>query len=315
MNKFTELTTPPNEELFFKRNDPNDLRLGEIIPRFTYEEADIVILGCPQDEGVKRNNGRIGAKFAPDKIREQFYKLSNFGIHKRIHDIGNTIIQKTLEETHDVHTEIVSQILSDGKKIISLGGGNDLAYADGSAMAKVFGRENWIAINIDAHFDVRADKIRNSGTPYRQLLDENLLQPNYFYEIAFQAQANSPIYYEYLQDLGVKLVSLDQIHSTHDADEQLRNLVRQEFVHHSASINTFFGFDIDAIQSCDAPGTSAPSPIGLSSREFLTLVGYAANLVNTRIIEFTEVNPNFDVDDRTSKLVAIAMHKFCSEMK
>ena len=31
--------------------------------------------------------------------------------------------------------------------------------------------------------------------------------------------------------------------------------------------------------------------------------------------EFTEVNPNFDTDNRTAKLVAIAMHKFICSVK
>jgi arginase family enzyme len=33
-----------------------------------------------------------------------------------------------------------------------------------------------LALNVDAHFDVRADSPRNSGTPYRQLLEEGKLK-------------------------------------------------------------------------------------------------------------------------------------------
>jgi formiminoglutamase len=77
-------------------------------------------------------------------------------------------------------------------------------------------------------------------------------------------------------------------------------------------MNTFFGFDMDAVRMADAPGTSSPSPLGLKAGEFIQLVKYAASLANTRIIEFTEVNPNFDIDNRTTKLVAIGMHRFCS---
>jgi arginase family enzyme len=56
-------------------------------------------------------------------------------------------------------------------------------------MAEVFGKENWIAINIDAHFDVRADNPRNSGTPYRQLLEEKLAQSGIFLRNRFSAAA------------------------------------------------------------------------------------------------------------------------------
>lgn len=314
MNEIFQNTEPPNVELFFRKNDKNDARLGEVVPSVKYEEADIVILGCPQDEGVTRNKGRAGAALAPDAIREQFYRLTPFGVTAKICDLGNTNIQSSLEETHDAHAEIVKKILEDGKRLIALGGGNDISYADGCAMADVFGRENWIAINIDAHFDVRADEPRNSGTPYRQLLEENLLRPDYFYEIAFQPHFASPVYYRYLQNSGVNLVSLDQLRSRETADTEIRELIRQKFINHSSSLSTFFGFDLDAVRSSDAPGVSAPSPIGLRAGEFLNLVHFAAKLVNTRLIEFTEVNPKYDIDNRTTKLVAIAMHRFCSSL-
>lgn len=313
MTDIFELTDRPNEELFFRRNDPNDKRLGETIcfrPE-DYAAANIVILGCPQDEGVRRNQGRVGAALAPDAIRREFYKLTNFGISRKIFDLGNTKIQGTLEEIHLAHFQIVSQILRDGKRVIVLGGGNDISYADGGAMAEAFGRENWIGVNVDAHFDVRLAAERNSGTPYRQLLEENLLRPEYFYEVGFQTHFASPVYFRYLQNLGVNLVSLEQLRSKETADMELRELIRSKFIHHSATLNIFFGFDLDVVRASDAPGVSAPSPIGLRSGEFLTLVKFAATLVNTKIVEFTEVNPNFDIDNRTAKLTAIGMHEFC----
>src|ERR1700712_4724983 len=99
MNIF-EMVDAPDSDLFFKRNDPNDVRLGEIVPNNKYEESNVVIIGCPQDEGVKRSKGREGAAQAPDAIRREFYKFTPFGIRSRIFDIGNTKIQSTLEETH-----------------------------------------------------------------------------------------------------------------------------------------------------------------------------------------------------------------------
>jgi formiminoglutamase len=300
-------TTRPKQDLFFKKNDLNDARLGEIVSASAkdYEASEIVILGCPQDEGVSRNNGRIGAAFAPDAIRTQFYKLTNSGISAGIFDLGDTIIQKTLEETHDLQTEIVVQVLRDGKRLIILGGGNDISYADGAAMAKVFGNENWQAFNIDAHFDVRADFPRNSGTPYRQLLDEQLLKPANFSEIAFQPQANSPIYFDYLKNLGVTTISLEDIQ---DSRFKIQDLIIKPLA-------TFWGFDVDSVRASDAPGVSAPSPIGLTAEEFVNLAGFAGSLAETKIVEFTEVNPNFDIDNRTAKLVAVAMHTFCANLK
>jgi formiminoglutamase len=314
MANIFELTTRPKPDLFFTRNDKNDPRLGETVGRNedVYGSADIVVLGCPQDEGVRRNNGRPGAELAPFAIREQFYKLTPFNLKKRIFDLGDVRIASTLEETHVNHFEVVSQLLRDGKRIIVLGGGNDISYPDGCAMAEVFGPEWWIGINIDSHLDVRLADQRNSGTPYRQLLDEGRLLPNYFYEVAYQTHFCSPVYYDYIRSIGVNRISLELLRSRAEADLELKESIKQKFVHHSSSLNTFFGFDLDAVRSADAPGTSAPSPLGLRNGEFIQLVKYAASLANTKIIEFSEVNPKFDSDNRTSKLVAIAMHRFCT---
>src|SRR5437762_1473883 len=295
--------------MFLSRKDPHEPRLGEIVLRDPndYASADVVILGCPKDEGVRRNNGRDGASKAPDAIREQFYKLTPLNIKKRIFDIGDTDTSGTLEEIHDRHTEIVKKVISDGKRLVVIGGGNDISFADGRAMAEVFGIDWWIGVNIDSHLDVRADQPRNSGTPYRQLLEEKCLRPDYFYEVGYQTHFCSPVYYNYIRDLGVNRISLELFRSRHEADMELKESIKQNFIGHSSSMNTFFGFDLDAVRSADAPGTSAPSPLGLRAGEFIQLVKYAASLANTKVIEFTEVNPNFDIDNRTTKLVAIAM--------
>src|SRR6476661_4291211 len=113
MSELSELTTPPKPEVFFSRGDVNDPRLGEIVGRSEqhYADSDIVILGCPQDEGIRRNRGREGAALAPNAIREQFYRLTPFNIKKRIYDAGDVQIGGSLEEVHDRQTALVTRFL------------------------------------------------------------------------------------------------------------------------------------------------------------------------------------------------------------
>ena len=169
MNNLFSLTTRPDQELFFTRGDRNDPKLGEIVGtrEEQYASADIVIVSCPQDEGVRRNNGRTGAAKAPAEIRRQFYKLTPFGIRRRVFDLGDVRIGGTLEETHDTHRDVVQQVLKDGKRVVVIGGGNDISYPDGVAMAEAFGKDNWLGINIDSHLDVRIAPERNSGVADR----------------------------------------------------------------------------------------------------------------------------------------------------
>lgn len=308
MREQFENLSPADKELFFCESDADDARLGGIVSKIDYENADIIILG-----GGGTTDKKNDEIYAVNAIREQFYKLTPFGIHKKICDLGNTKPGQTPEETYGAYSEVVAKILNDGKKIIVLGGGG-VSYSDGRAMAAVFGARDWIAINVDARLDVRADAVRENENSFRRLLEEKFLRPDYFYEAAFQPHFASPVYFRYLQNLGVNLISLDQLRSRETSDLELRELMRQKFINHSQSLGTFFCFDLAAVRSSEAPGVTASSPIGLRAGEFLNLVTFAAKLVNTKIIEFTEVNPKFDINNRTTKLVAIAMHRFCSSI-
>lgn len=298
-------TVRPDEQLFYKRNDPNDPRLGEVVKSATWEyaTAKVIILGCPQDEGVKRNKGRPGAALAPDEIRRFLYRLVvPIELDYPLFDLGNTRIQTTLEETHRFQQNVVRQLIKDGKSVICLGGGNDISYPDCSALA--LERPDILAFNIDAHFDVRFDTPRNSGTPYYQLLEEAFLQPAKFYEMGSLPFSTSSAHRQYLLEKGAKIYSLDDLRRQ-GIEATFQSILKKE----SAGA-IFWGFDLDAVNSAEAPGVSAPNPIGFSGSEFCRLAGLAGQDPRTRIVEFSEVNPPYDIDGRTCRLVAAAIYYY-----
>src|SRR6516162_4042830 len=76
---FTHLEPAPLVEDVFRR--PDDPRLGEIVELWRGDLAALrpgraVLLGFPQDEGVRRNHGRPGAALAPAAIRHWLYRLT-----------------------------------------------------------------------------------------------------------------------------------------------------------------------------------------------------------------------------------------------
>lgn len=298
-------TKRPDPGLYSPRNDPNDPRLGDVIRTSPdrYDGARTVILGCPQDEGVRRNKGRTGAAAAPQAIRRSLYRLTTFGIDlDTVFDLGDLVVESTLEETHDLQQQIVEQLLSEGKVVISLGGGNDVSYPDVSALSRVY--TDPLVFNIDSHFDVRADAERNSGTPYRQLLEEGAINAARFCEIGYQQAVNSKVYFDYLNALGVQMIPLDEVRASGVASVFLRKI---------EEVNTnaiFWGVDMDVVCAADAPGVSAPAAIGLSGSELCLIADVAGRAGATRIFEITEVNPLFDIDDRTARLASAAIHQF-----
>lgn len=311
MNKIFDLTTRPDTGHSVGKNDPNDLRLGEIISTRSedYPASEIIILGLQTVEKSKDNKNDV---FASETIRQEFYNLTNFGISRNILDLGNYIFNENSESDTDQYQQIVETVLKDGKRLIVIGGGNEFSYQAGAEMGKVFGEDRWLAINVDSHLDNDFKIHKNNLSAFRRLLEENILIPKYYYQIGFQPYFCSPVNYKFLQNKNVQMVSLEQLRSRETADLELRELIRQEFIHHSRSMSIFFNFSMNAVRSSDAPGVTISSPFGLRAGEFLTLVQYSAKLVNTKIIQFTEVKPELDIENRTSKLVAIAMHRFCS---
>ncbi|MDQ7025587.1 MAG: formimidoylglutamase [Anaerolineae bacterium] len=298
-----EQVTPVKPDMLFRRNDENDVRLGETVltDAAQYATANVVLLGCPQDEGVQRNKGRVGAKDAPDAIRRCLYRYATIaGLH--FFDLGNTIIQTTLEATHDSHRDIVRQVLHDGKTLVILGGGNDISYPDCSALA-MESDSDILAFNIDAHFDVRADEPRNSGTPYRQLLEEGHIKGEHFFEIGNQDFANSAIYKKYLVDKGVMIVPILALW-THGLNHIF------ELMTIKANVPIFWGLDMDVVRAADAPGVSAVNPAGMRGEDFVRIASKAGDDPHTKILEITEVNPRYDIDERTCRLAAAAIWHF-----
>lgn len=290
-------TTRPDPDLFYRRGDTNDRRIGDLAQTdpADYASAHVVILGCPQDEGVRRNRGRPGAAAAPSQIRAALYRMGVDGIEQtRLFDLGDTRIQLTLEATHDLQRLLVERIIRDGKLLISIGGGNDLAYPDAAGLAGAAGRV--LALNIDAHYDVRADLVRNSGTPYRQLLEEGHLAPERLVQLGSQPFANSPAYTRYLHERGVRVYPLSEVRARGAA--LLGEILQTE------ADAVFWGIDMDVVRAADAPGVSAPNPLGMSSEEICQIANIAGAHPRTRLIEITEVNPTFDIDQRTCRLAA-----------
>lgn len=296
-------TTRPDPSVFFYRNEPGDVRLGETALRSPedFSSANVVLVGCPQDEGVRRNNGRPGAAKAPDAIRYCLYRLVS-PPNARVFDLGNTAIQSSLEETHRIHQQIVREILAGGKQVLSLGGGNDVSYPDCAALADI--NAEYLAFNIDAHLDVRENPVRNSGTPYRMLLEEGLLKPDNFYEIGYQPFSVAQTHLDYLATKGAHALSLPELRR-----HGIRSVIHKHLQQSDAEA-IFWGIDMDSVCAADAPGVSAPNPTGLSAEDLCAIAEFAGRDPRSRILEITEVNPDFDLDNRTARLAAIAIFYF-----
>ncbi len=323
IERLKTILKPVSESLTSMRShDSNDHWLVQemLFDKSDYAGATHVLIGCPQHEGVLRNNGRTGAAEAPNKIREQLFKLQ---VDKdndiRLFDAGNVSTDlldsseftdfpdlnqnpDVLEEIHNRLSTAVGEFLRDGKKVIVLGGGNDISYADVRALSET--EREVSAINMDAHLDMRHADEMTSGTPYRRLIEDHYLSPHRLYEFGIRPESNGAYYLENAGKLGVNVHRLTDI---------FKEGVSPAFQHILGQIGEqpfFLGLDMDSIQAADAPGVSASSPVGFSGREVLECIHQARKKENLKVFEITEVNPKYDIDNRTVKLAAQFVYAF-----
>jgi formiminoglutamase len=299
-----DLLTPVRIDL--KSHDPHDLQVEDVTSFSVNDlpQATHVLIGCPQDQGVRRNHGRAGAAEAPAAIRAMFYRLKPPRNHwpVRLLDLGNIRVDGELEEIHDRLQRVVTAALTARKKVIVLGGGNDISFADGAAMAGVFGET--AAVNIDAHLDLRKSPRRHSGTPYRDLLDQGLLRPENLFAVGLQPWANSPEYLSDAEKLGVRITTLAEVRRV-GVETTISGLLASLY-----GSPFFVGLDMDSVRSADAPGVSAPSPLGFTAEEVLHFADACHHHPATGVFEISEVNPAFDRDNCTARLAALAIYTF-----
>lgn len=290
----------------------DDPRLGNLIKDSSgLPNADIVIFGVPTNDGIARNGGRIGAAEAPQKIREFLAKLTPFGgaafkdhlNSLSIVDLGD-VSGATLEEMHDRARSLVYELMLLGKSVVALGGGHDVTYPLASGFSLAYRDKQVGLVNIDAHLDVRPKKNgqHHSGSSFRLLLEENIINGQNFCEIGIQSFAAAKSHWDWVVQQGAMVLTFEDTTTdglTHAFESALFHVTKSDL-----SNPVYLSFDIDSVRSSDAPGCSAPSPFGYLAEEAYELAVAAGLSQSVRMLDIVEMNPRFDQDDRTARLCA-----------
>ena len=306
---------PIDKHLLFTRNDKEDPRLGECVQlvasadlnSFKNQNADVAILGFPDDEGISLNGGRVGAQNAPREIRTYLYKMTphlQSTRLPRILDMGDLVDkEQPLAERHERARKVAREFALNKQRWISFGGGHDYGYCDGAGFLDAHAG-NAVLINFDAHMDVRpTDKGFNSGTPFHRILNEFAGRVD-FAEVGIQNQCNSKAHIAWAKSKGAAIYTLDDVNE-HGLMETL-----QDFMKGKEGKKVFLSVDIDAFTSSEAPGCSQSWTTGLFTKDFMASLSWLIANFDVCGLGIYEVSPPLDQDNRTSKLAALIAHKF-----
>jgi formiminoglutamase len=267
----------------------------------TNNATTIGIIGYVCDEGVKRNQGRIGAQKGPKSIRTKLGRLPIHFENKKITDFGNVVcIDENLEDCQKALSNAISKLITYNILPIAIGGGHDIAYANFNGIkeaVKNISKNKIGIINFDAHFDLRAVETQpNSGTPFHQILTENN-EVNYF-AIGIQQQSNPKELFEIAAEKKVSYVSNFDCEIFSDALKSKLNAFIKEVDY------VYITIDMDGFSAAYAPGVSAPSTLGFTPNFVYKALDFIFLSKKVISCDIAELNPDFDIDNRTASLAA-----------
>ena len=272
-------------------------------------KKNIALLGYACDEGVKRNQGRIGAFKGPDAIRSQLGKMPNhLASEIQLLDAGTVeCLDSDMESAQEALSHKVAQLLAQNTFPILMGGGHDIAYGHYNGIKKQLGKSKSIGIiNFDAHFDLRSnEKGNNSGTPFYQIAEDCKKEGTTFNYLCLgiRKDANDQKLFQTANDLAVHYIENKQFKLQYA--EQVARMVL-EFIREVDYIYTTV--DLDGFSSAYAPGVSAPSPLGFAPDIVLETLEMIIDSKKLISLDITEMNPKYDRDNQTAKLAASLIH-------
>ncbi|MFY3770211.1 Formimidoylglutamase [Providencia manganoxydans] len=285
------------------------LRIHQVMNKNT--PAQFALIGFASDEGVRRNKGRLGAKAGPDAIRQQ---LAGLPLHQplAIRDAGTVRCDDNDLETaqRNLSDQLIA-ILSSNQTPIVLGGGHEVAFASFQGLFDFVAQKEPTKtigiINFDAHFDLRTAMEATSGTPFLQSakLCEQHNRPFNYLCLGIADHGNTKVLFDTADKLGCQYIRDREL-----SQSQLPKAINQiqQFIEQVDYL--YVTVDLDVFSASIAPGVSAPAAKGINTETFDELFAVIKDSQKIAVFDIAECNPEFDIDNHTSKLAAYLIYQF-----
>ncbi|MFM0737421.1 formimidoylglutamase [Paraburkholderia xenovorans] len=276
----------------------------------TYLNAVPVIIGFGSDEGVRRNQGRIGAAHAPKELRRALAGLPAKASIPALADAGDVVCDDgDLESAQAELANAVCEVLASGGRPLVFGGGHEVAWGTYSGLrmyeervrsAPIASRKLLI-VNFDAHFDLRQKRPANSGTPFDQIANDcaECGLPFNYACFGISDLGNTASLFAHAAELGVHYV-LDVDMQEPQLAQRLQDL--QPLL--DTADDVYLTIDLDVLPAATAPGVSAPAALGVPLSVVEAMVQRIRASGKLRAADIAEYNPALDQDKRTARVAA-----------
>ncbi|MBU0927771.1 MAG: formimidoylglutamase [Spirochaetes bacterium] len=262
----------------------------------------VAIIGFRCDEGVKRNQGRAGARLGPAAIRAEAANLPcSFDRSLALYDTGDVDCEGTdLEAAQALLGRKVEAIRERGWFPVVLGGGHETAY--GHWLGQRARPGNLGIINFDAHLDMRPyPQGGSSGSMFRQIADASEAEGRPFRYLCVGAQKRSNTV-ALFRDAAASGASWLLARDINEGGSASAYPAIDAFL--ASADSHMITVCADVVSSAWAPGVSAPQPLGLDPETLLRMLKRSLSSGKAVGLDICEVSPRADGPDPTASLAA-----------
>jgi len=262
----------------------------------------IALVGFACDEGVRRNQGRVGAAAGPRAIREALARMP-WHQESPVYETGDVVCADgNLEAAQKQLSQAVYDAIFARQRPLVLGGGHEAAWGSYVGLVNVVERIDKSMqigiVNIDAHFDLRADAEPNSGTSFAQIAGwcREIERPFRYMCLGASEAANAPALFDRAKRFMTEWrldTDLDpwRLDGPLDAVQQFARSV--DVVHLS--------IDLDVLPAAVMPAVSAPAARGMALESVEAIIAAVLKSGKVALTELVELNPTFDIDGRGAR--------------
>jgi formiminoglutamase len=318
MNDLAKITNHRSGEIKFGEKMITVPKGTDVISFLKACEAKYVLLGIPEDIGIRANYGRPGAASAWDSAiknianiqHNRFCKGSQLIVlgqvnvcqemkeveHLDFNDVDDRSKLSQLVERIDKDvSHIIFNIIKAGKIPIIIGGGHNNSYGNikGAALAK---GKPVNAINFDAHSDFRILEGRHSGNGFSYAYEEGFLKKYFVFGLHENHTSKSVLDIIKKTEDRVRYNTYDSIKIRKEKDFYLEMNTALAFVETDG-----FGIEID-LDALPNIASSAMTLSGFSVEELRQFISFFAKNKNATYIHICEGAPDLD-DGKNNHLI------------
>jgi formiminoglutamase len=323
------------------RKRTGEIRLGEMAKTLPWNKNDdtaealeqsgcrYVLLGLPEDIGVRANGGRGGSYSAWQPVlntllnsqsneylrgdellvlghidfSSEMESVKLFDFHKA-DDLAKARTIVSLID--DYVTPVIEMIINSGKEAIVIGGGHNNAYPciKGTVNAlKKSGRlqsKGIHVLNCDAHSDFRPMEGRHSGNPFSYAFNEGLMT-RYSVTGLHESYNSSSVFEQLKKHKEIQFATFEDIYIREEItfSEAVSRAIQFTGNHYAG-----LEIDMDAIQNIPSSAKTSSGISTIEARKYVYQAALKCNISYFHIAEAAPVLSHIKTDLKTGKLVS-----------